>query len=149
LIIPAIDLDAPVEPVSWTLVTRGDTTEAVWDVASQAVGWHLSSAIPGQAGNIVLAGHHNIDGMVFQHLYRLKAGDEIRLIAGPVAHTYWVEEVMIVPETGISDEQRDENARWIGAFPDERLTLVSCWPADNNTHRVIVVAFPYPRSEQP
>jgi LPXTG-site transpeptidase (sortase) family protein len=37
---------------------------------------------------------------------------------------------------------RQANARWIGPFNDERLTLVTCWPYTNNTHRVIVVAKP-------
>jgi sortase A len=42
----------------------------------------------------------------------------------------------------VSEEKRLENARWIGPFPDERLTLVTCWPYTNNTHRVIVIAKP-------
>jgi len=37
---------------------------------------------------------------------------------------------------------RQENARWIAPTDDERLTLVTCWPYTNNTHRVVVVAKP-------
>jgi len=142
LLIPAIELDAPVTPVVWTLMLQGEDTEPVWDVASEAVGWHLNSATPGQRGNVVLAGHHNMDGMVFRDLYNLEVGDEVRLYAGPMTFSYRVREVLIVREEGASDAQREENARWIGAFPDERLTLISCWPPYDNTHRVIVVAKP-------
>jgi len=35
-----------------------------------------------------------------------------------------------------------QNARWIMASSDERLTLVTCWPAYSNTHRLILVAKP-------
>lgn len=142
LIIPAIDLDAPVAPVSWTLIQQGDGAEPVWDVASMAVGWHINSARPGQAGNVVLAGHHNIEGMVFRDLHTLQRGDTVLLIAGQIAHTYSVDVTMIVSEEGASEAQREENARWIGPFPDRRLTMVTCWPAYDNTHRVIVVALP-------
>ena len=38
--------------------------------------------------------------------------------------------------------QRVENARWIGHFDDERITMVSCWPYSGNTHRLFVVAKP-------
>ena len=39
---------------------------------------------------------------------------------------------------------REENGRWIQPSDDERLTLVTCWPADSNTHRLILVAVPEP-----
>ena len=41
-------------------------------------------------------------------------------------------------------EVRRENARWIGPSHDERLTLVTCWPRNDNTHRLILVALPVP-----
>jgi len=140
--IPVIGVNAPVMPVSWSLMSQGEATEPVWDVASGAIGWHLNSATPGQKGNVVLAGHHNVDGMVFQDLYRLEPGNEIYLFAGSLIFSYRVREVMIVQEEGASDTQREENARWMGAFPEERLTLISCWPPYDNTHRVIVIAKP-------
>lgn len=38
---------------------------------------------------------------------------------------------------------RMDNARWILPSTDERLTLVTCWPAKSNTHRLIIVASPH------
>ena len=55
---------------------------------------------------------------------------------------YEVDEVMLLSERGQSPEVMAENARWMGDFGDNRLTLVSCWPEWSNTHRVVVVAFP-------
>jgi sortase (surface protein transpeptidase) len=55
---------------------------------------------------------------------------------------YAVEQVVVLPDKGISDEQRVANTRWISPFDEERLTLVSCWPRNNNTHRIVVVALP-------
>jgi LPXTG-site transpeptidase (sortase) family protein len=45
-------------------------------------------------------------------------------------------------EAGESSKTRMENASWIGESNDERLTLVTCWPYESNTHRLIVVARP-------
>ena len=49
---------------------------------------------------------------------------------------------MILPEKYEQIEVRMNNAQWILPSVDERLTLISCWPYETNTHRVIVVARP-------
>jgi sortase A len=142
IVAPSIGLDAPVVPVQRRLVNENGTVTEVWEVADYAAGWHESSALPGQAGNIVLSGHHNIKGQVFRDVERLKPGDEVVLYAGGQAFRYVVELKMIVKEQGEPLEVRQKHAQWIGPFPDERLTLVTCWPYTSNTHRVIVVAWP-------
>jgi sortase (surface protein transpeptidase) len=40
---------------------------------------------------------------------------------------------------------RLDNAAWRDTTPDERLTLVTCWPAWDNSQRLIIVAYPLPR----
>ncbi len=110
------------------------------------VGWHDYSGRLGQGKNIVLNGHNNIHGAVFRKLYTLKPGDEIRLGAGDRQVTYRVEEVKILREKGQPLEVRTANAQYIQAMDDDRLTLVSCWPETNNTHRVIVIARPVEQS---
>jgi sortase A len=52
---------------------------------------------------------------------------------------------MIVPERSATPEERLDNARWILPSNDERLTLITCWPYDSNSHRLILVAAPLPR----
>lgn len=142
IIAATIGLDAPVVPVRSKLVEENGEMTEVWEVADDAAGWHEGSALPGQPGNIVLSGHHNIKGQVFREVERLKPGDEVVLYAGERAFRYVVQLKMIVKEKGEPPAVRQENARWIGPFPDERLTLVTCWPYASNTHRVIVVARP-------
>jgi sortase A len=98
---------------------------------------------PGQHGNIVLTGHHNIDGKVFRGLVNLKVGDEITLrTADGRTWAYTVSDSIIVPEKYASEEQRRQNAHYIEQTADDRLTLVTCWPANNNTHRQIIIARP-------
>ncbi len=142
IVATSIGLDAPVVPVRSRLVEENGEVTEVWEVADYAAGWHEGSALPGQLGNIVLSGHHNIKGQVFRQVERLKPGDLVVLYADGRAFHYVVQLKMIVKEKGEPPEVRRENARWIGPFPDERLTLVTCWPYASNTHRVIVVARP-------
>jgi LPXTG-site transpeptidase (sortase) family protein len=142
IVAPAIDLDSDVVSVGWKLAVQGGKPVSVWEVAEYAAGWHQNSALPGNGGNVVLSGHHNTKGEVFRYIVDLKPGDTVTLYADDQPYTYTVESRFVVRDKGVSEEKRRENARWIGRFPDERLTLVTCWPYRNNTHRVIVVAKP-------
>jgi len=122
----------------------------VWQVADYAVGWHKTSAYPGNPGNVVLSGHHNIKGEVFRRLVELAPGDEIIVYVGETPYHYVVEEKHLLREKGMPVEVRRRNARWIMPTPDERLTLVTCWPYTSNTHRLIVVARPkHPEVRRP
>jgi len=142
IVAPAINLDAKVIPVGWKQIIQDGKPVSVWEVADYAAGWHQNSALPGGGGNIVLSGHHNIKGEVFRYVVDLEPGDTITLFADGRPYTYTVESRFVVRDKGEPEEKRLENARWIGPFPDERLTLVTCWPYTNNTHRVIVIAKP-------
>jgi sortase A len=142
IVAPAIGLDAPVIEIGWHLAERNGQTVSEWDVADHAAGFHKGSAYPGRVGNTVLSGHHNIRGEVFRYLIELQFGDLISLYAEKQEYRYTVQQVLLIPEKNASSEQRRENARWIGYFSDERLTLVTCWPYNSNTHRVIVIAYP-------
>jgi sortase A len=143
LVVPAIGLDTGVVTVGWEArAVDGVDQGSVWQIASHAAGFHLDSAPPGRGGNTVLSGHNNIEGSVFRHLHELEPFDWIYLFAGGRRFAYLVEENFVVAEAQASPEQRVENLRWIGTTPDERLTLVSCYPPWSNTHRTIVLARP-------
>jgi sortase A len=143
LVIPAIHLDSKVVELGWSATKNQDgLLFNQWDVAEYAAGWHKNSARLGQPGNLVMSGHNNILGAVFRELDQLRRGDTITVWAGQQRFDYVINDVLIVPEKYATPEQRHNNAHWIGAFDDTRLTLVSCWPRDDNTHRIIVVAFP-------
>jgi len=139
IVISAINLDAPIETVGWSEV-QGVST---WDIPNHfAAGWLKTSAPLGSMGNTVLDGHHNIYGEVFRHLVDLKAGDLIEIYSGDQSFAYEVTALHILPDRDQPPEVRRRNAVWIQPTLDERLTLVTCWPYTNNTHRLIVVAKP-------
>jgi sortase A len=115
----------------------------MWNVPNRfAAGWLNTSAPAGERGNTVLDGHHNIAGEVFRYVVDLKRGDTIQLWVGNQPREYVVSLRKILPEKGQPLEVRLDNAKWIQPTSDERLTLVTCWPYTNNTHRLIVVALP-------
>ncbi len=142
LVIKSVGIDTPVVPVAWTVVEQNGLEFSVWSVAEYAAGWHQTSALPGQAGNTVMSGHHNIKGEVFRYLVDVQEGDEVDLYVGDTVYPYFVEQKLILKEKGEPPEVRRQNAQWIAPTNDVRVTLVTCWPYTNNTHRVIVVARP-------
>jgi sortase (surface protein transpeptidase) len=62
--------------------------------------------------------------------------------SGDTLFTYKVNMILLLPEKYQSMEERINNANWILPTTDERLTMVTCWPPEGNTHRLIIVAFP-------
>jgi sortase A len=142
LTIPSVGIDSDVVTVGWDILEQGGQQYSVWQVADYAVGWHQTSAPLGQVGNTVMAGHHNMNGEVFRDLVNVEVGDRVTLQAGDQIFEYEVTLKTIVKEKGESLETRKENAQWISPADDERITLVTCWPYTNNTHRVIVIAKP-------
>lgn len=115
---------------------------SVWDVAAYAVGHHFSSANPGEGENVVLSGHDDWQGEVFRDLYKLKNGDKIIVQTGTKTWSYHVETRFALQEIGAPLNQRLDNAVFIGATGDERLTLITCWPYSVDDHRLIVIARP-------
>ena len=142
IVISAIALDAAVKPIGWHIEEQDGQKFSVWDVPDNAAGWHETSAYPGEGGNVVLNGHHNIRGEVFRYLIDLEAGAKIKLYVGDRIYYYSVTEKHIIKEKGEPQQVRYENARWIAPTDDERLTLVTCWPYTSNSHRLIIVAMP-------
>jgi sortase A len=134
---------APVVLVGQHLVQIGGETFAQWDVPTyHAVGWQAGSL--GEPDNVVLNGHHNADGEVFRDLVKLQPGDLIRLDSGGRRYWYQVAQTMVLAEEGQPVEARQANARWILPTDDERVTLITCWPYESNTHRLVVIALPVP-----
>jgi LPXTG-site transpeptidase (sortase) family protein len=139
IVIPAIQLDAPIEQVGWHVING----VSQWDVPDRfAAGWLKTSAPLGQPGNTVLDGHHNIAGEVFRYLVNLKPGDEVEVHSSREVFVYQVTTRQILKERDATVAQRLDNAKWIQPTEDERLTLVTCWPHATNTHRLIIVARP-------
>ena len=143
LIIPAVKLSAPILAAEAEVQSINKENYQVWRAPDEfAVGWHGTSAPLGVAGNTVLSGHHNVHGEVFKSLVDLNPGDLVIVQSEKHYFRYVIVNRMILPEKYAPLDERLENARWILPSEDERLTLITCWPYESNTHRLILVARP-------
>jgi len=143
LVITDLNLDADVQPVSLQTVEYDGQLLYQWEVpAGYEAGWHGSSALLGEPGNTVINGHNNTLGEIFRDLADLEVGDIISLFDIEREYQYRVDRIELLPEQGQTLQFRLENAKWIDPTPDERITLISCWPYVGNTHRLVVVATP-------
>lgn len=146
ILIPSINLDAPVIPAPVNFEKLAGKEFMQWLVPDQyASGWHTTSAMLGETGNTVLNGHHNAFGEVFVSLIDANIGDIIWVDAENSRFSYQITNKIIVPEKYEQLDVRMNNAQWILPTIDERLTLITCWPYETNTHRLIVVARPLGR----
>ena len=142
--IPAIGLVAPVKIAEFNFTDLEGETFGQWIPPDEfAAAWHPDSALLGKTGNTVIDGHHNEFGKVFGKLIDLESGDIIYVYAKGKKYSFVIANKMILEERGQPLEVRMQNAEWLGKTDDERLTLVTCWPAKSNTHRLILVARPY------
>ena len=148
IMISSIGLDAPIVPSEIDFKNIAGKEYMQWYVPDEfASGWHSTSAKLGEPGNTVLNGHHNSFGEVFKSLIDVNEGDIIRVNSEQSWFIYQITNKMILPEKYEQLDVRMNNAQWILPSVDERLTLISCWPYESNTHRLIIVARPLARAE--
>ncbi len=140
--IPAVGIDAPVVEVGYRIIEIQGIQAIEWEVADYAAGHHSTSANPGEGGNIVIAGHSDYRGEVFRTLERVKLGDEVILTSDAGVFRYRVEEIHYRKEVGVPLEERIATGRFLDPMPEERVTLVTCWPYGIDDHRLIVIAKP-------
>lgn len=130
IVIPSIKLDSKVVDVG-IVVEQG---KPAWDTAAFAVGFHRGSALPGTPGNTVMNGHISSPvshkGDVFRHLPDVRIGDEIDVYVGDKKVAYDVTELRVVPPTAIEV---------LKPTPDATLTLITCYPDNVYTSRLIVI----------
>ncbi|WP_287426662.1 sortase [Thermomicrobium sp.] len=140
--IPSVGIDAPVVEVGYKIVEIQGIKVIEWEVAEYAAGHHNTSANPGEGGNIVITGHSDWKGEVFRTLEHVKLGDEVILTSDAGVFRYRVTEIHYRKEVGVPLEERIATGRFLDPMPEERVTLVTCWPYGIDDHRIIVVAKP-------
>ncbi|MHB8088540.1 MAG: sortase [Anaerolineaceae bacterium] len=142
--IPTIGLVAPVVVAEFNFTDVEGETFGQWIPPSEfSAAWHPDSALLGSNGNSVINGHHNEFGEVFGKLIDLESGDLVYIYSKGKKYTFVIANKMILLERGQPLDVKLANATWLGNTDDVRLTLVTCWPAKSNTHRLILVARPY------
>ena len=160
LVISELGIDAPVVEMAWKVVQTATGPQTDWVIPEDEAGHHLDSAQLGQPGNLVISGHNNIYGRVFERISLAWPGksskvDDItersEILNGRTIQLYnqvgqpfdyVITDFLRLKDTGIPLAQRVENARYMRPTDDTRLTLVTCWPPWSNTHRLIVIAKP-------
>ena len=159
--IPDLKIDAPVVPMGWEVVQTAAGPVSQWVIPKDEAGHHINSAGLGETGNLVISGHNNIFGEVFKPISlawdndtRVKIDDftdrsdildgrRIDLFdAQGKQYAYTITEFYRLKDTGVSQAQRLANGQYMLPTADERVTVVTCWPPTNNTHRLIVIAEP-------
>ncbi|MDX2138254.1 MAG: sortase [Chloroflexota bacterium] len=121
LVIPKLDIDQVIVP--------GVDPEAL----RLGIGQLINGVDPNdREGNLVLAAHNDIYGSLFRHLDQLEPGDSFTVYTDIQAHEYVVASVEIV----------EPNDVWVMENQPGRamVTLISCYPYQVNTQRIIVFA---------
>jgi LPXTG-site transpeptidase (sortase) family protein len=139
--IPALNVEGRVVPVGWRVNYSDNfqSGEFEWDSPDSNVGWIITSALPDETGNIILYGHNNLYGKIFENLADLSEGDRVYLQTGNQSWEYKVRNILLLPVIGASREQLNKYQKYLQPTQDARVTLISCWPPISNTHRVVVI----------
>ena len=141
---PALNLQMPITEMGWQVTEVNGERKATWEVPQDSAGWHLNSAQPGTAGNLILSGHHLLGAAVFAPLARgeMTVGMQL-LITDDQGRTflYQVREVSSpLPALGASAAEQQQATAYLAPSTSAILTLVTGWPAFSDTHYVFVVA---------
>lgn len=121
LLIPSIGLDTDIKEVF--------VVDGTWQVADYAAGYLHATALPGQRGNTVLAGHAGLHGAVFRDLGALTPGVDLFVDAAGWRYHYRVRGSISVWPTQTEVLAQTETPV---------LTLMTCTNWD--TQRLVVVA---------
>jgi LPXTG-site transpeptidase (sortase) family protein len=139
--IPIIDLGYPIVPIQEEERTVNGQSYIHWEGPHVvAAGWESDSAGLGVVGNTVLFGWQEVYGAPFANLHKLLTGQVVQLLAGEEVFNYRVVYTAILEERCQDMQLGSTNARWVLPATDERVTLITCYPQNGYSHRVVVVA---------
>ncbi|MCX0247500.1 class E sortase [Streptomyces drozdowiczii] len=110
------------------------------------VGHYPGTAMPGEMGNVALAGHRNAHGEPFRHLDRVRPGDVVTLSTAGEDFTYEIDSVL--PQTSPADSAVLQPVPTSAAVrppgsagyrePGRYLTLTTCTPEFTSRYRMVV-----------
>ena len=125
------------DPLTRILIPRLDVRTVVVEVTTPSAlragaGHYPNTPLPGEEGNVAIAGHRTTYGKPFADLDRLRPGDEIVLETPIGTHTYKVSQAPFVVS----------NSEWsvISQTPGHTLTLTTCHPKGSARQRLVVKA---------
>lgn len=96
-------------------------------------GHYIGTSMPGQAGNVAIAGHRTTYGAPFNNLNNLKIGDQISITGNSGERLTYV-----VSADPVAVSPSDVSV--LNTVADNRLTLTTCNPRFSSSQRLVVVA---------
>ena len=125
---PITKISIPAAGLKPTVVVEGTGASAL----RAGAGHYPNTPLPGEEGNVAIAGHRTTYGKPFANLDHLKPGDEILLETPLGKYTYKVsKDPFVVQPTDFSV---------IAQTPGKTLTLTTCHPKGSARQRLIVKA---------
>lgn len=133
---PKLPLPAEGDPVAEIRIpdigiTRTIVEGITLDQLKRGVGHYPTSPLPGQAGNVAIAGHRTTYGQPFHNVDKLEPGDQIFFTTLQGEFVYAVTGTEIV-KPGAVEILEDKG--------DNRVTLIACHPKYSLAERIIVYA---------
>jgi sortase A len=126
IIIPRLSVDS--------IVVEGISLEAL----AAGAGHYQMTPLPGEVGNVAIAGHRTMNGKPFANIDTLKAGDSIVLVTPFARHSYEV----VAAFDGHANPWITKPDDWkvIEPTTDPMLTLTTCHPRGSSKQRLVVRA---------
>lgn len=117
-----------------TVVVEGTSGKAL----AAGAGHYPETPLPGEAGNVAIAGHRTMNGKPFNRIDELRQGDKIILETPFARHTYEV----VAPFEGHANPWVTAPNDWSVVAPTKEpmLTLTTCHPKGSARERLIVRA---------
>lgn len=139
LVISKLKVEAPIILMKWSKnATESQIQAIIQKYLEQGVGHYPGTALPGEVGNIFLAGHSSYYPWskskykyVFSRLSELTASDKLIIYYNQKKYIYEVFSKKVVPPTDTSALAQGE---------DSILTLMTCTPVGTALNRLIVKA---------
>jgi sortase A len=135
---PITKISIPAADLKPTVVVEGTGASAL----RAGAGHYPNTPLPGEEGNVAIAGHRTTYGKPFANLDRLKVGDEIFLETPVGKYTYKV------TKDPFPVEANDFSV--ISQTPGHTLTLTTCHPKGSARQRLVIKAeLESPTANQP
>jgi sortase A len=125
---PITKISIPAADLKPTVVVEGTGASAL----RAGAGHYPNTPLPGEEGNVAIAGHRTTYGKPFANLDRLKVGDEVFLETPVGKYTYKVTQAPFVVEAN--------DFSVIAQTPGHTLTLTTCHPKGSARQRLVVKA---------
>jgi sortase A len=130
------------EPLGIIEIPRIDLARVMVQGTSRAdlkkgPGHYISTPMPGQPGNVGIAGHRTTYGAPFNRIDEIRPGDEIIVSTSQGRFTY-----RAIPAPGSTDQAwytvKPNQSEVLADMGDDRITLTACHPEYSARQRIVV-----------